>query len=157
MTGELSRHDCKKCRLLYKELAQTNSNQYNHSCCCLIFLCVCFDTLRPSQKSAMSGRAILCWSCTEQRSTELRPATPRSQVKHSTIEPLRPFCCLKKMQWSFITPDNHTGLLVISFAACFFFFFFFLLLFTANYVDPASSGSSFEPCHKIAAIILLLA
>ena len=41
----------------------------------------------------------------------------------------------------------HTGLLVISFAVFFFFFFF-----TANYVDAASSGSSFEPCHKIAAI-----
>ena len=45
-------------------------------------------------------------------------------------------------------PDKNvcTGLLVISFAA------FFFVFFTANYVDPASSGSSFEPCHKIAAI-----
>ena len=41
----------------------------------------------------------------------------------------------------------------------FFFVFFFLFFFlgggggvTANYVDPASSGSAFEPCHKIAAI-----
>ena len=49
-------------------------------------------------------------------------------------------------------PDKivHMGLLVISFAACFLFFF------TANYVDPASSGSSFEPCHKIAAINVAL-
>ena len=44
---------------------------------------------------------------------------------------------------------RYTGLLVISFAASFFCFFF-----TANYVDPASSGSSFEPWHKIAAIIV---
>ena len=47
-------------------------------------------------------------------------------------------------------PDKivYTGLLVISFAH------FFCCFFTANYVDPASSGSSFaiEPCHKIAAI-----
>ena len=65
-----------------------------------------------------------------------------------------PFCCLKKMQCSFINTvmrDKmvYKGLLVISFAACFFVFWVF---FTANYVDPASSGSSFEPCNKIAAI-----
>ena len=38
----------------------------------------------------------------------------------------------------------HTGLLVISFAACFFFFFFFfffVFFFTATYVDPASASS----------------
>ena len=50
-------------------------------------------------------------------------------------------------------PDKivHMGLLVISFAAC-----FFVCFFTANYVGPASSGSSFEPCHKIAAINVAL-
>ena len=61
---------------------------------------------------------------------KLGPAIPRSQVKHSTTEPLRPpFCCLKKMQCSFIntvTRDKivYTGLLVISFAACFVLFVF---------------------------------
>ena len=60
-----------------------------------------------------------------------------------------------KMQCSFINTVMrerivYTGLLVISFAAC--FFGGFLGFFTANYVDPASSGSSFEPCHKTAAI-----
>ena len=74
----------------------------------------------------------------------------------ATTHPPPPPCCLKKMQCSFINPvmpDKivHMGLLVISFAACFLFVFF-----TANYVDPASSGSSFEPCHKIAAINVAL-
>ena len=47
-------------------------------------------------------------------------------------------------------PDKivYTGLLVTSFSACFFLFCFF----TANYFDPASSGSSFDPSHKIVAI-----
>ena len=54
------------------------------------------------------------------------PATPRSQVKHSTTEPLRPLCCLKKMQCSFITPVMPYGI---------------ASYFTATYVDPASSGS----------------
>ena len=36
------------------------------------------------------------------------------------------------------------------FVSCMFFCFVF---FTANNVVPVSSGSSFEPCHKIAAII----
>ena len=47
---------------------------------------------------------------------------------------------------------QYTGLLVISFAAC----LSVLLFFTANYVDPASSGSSFEPCHKIAINVAFL-
>ena len=69
------------------------------------------------------------WSCTEQRSRtqcKLGPATPRSQVKTSTTEPLRPLCCLKKMQCSFITPVMPYGI---------------ASYFTATYVDPASSGS----------------
>ena len=59
-------------------------------------------------------------------------------LKSSTLPPshFAPFCCLKKMQCSFINTVNVVF--------CFFF--------TANYVDPASSGSSFEACHKIAAI-----
>ena len=74
-------------------------------------------------------------------------------LNHRATAP--PFCCLKKMQCSFfntVMRDKiaYTGLLVISFAAC--FFVFFAGFFTANYVDPASSGSSFELCHKIAAI-----
>ena len=48
----------------------------------------------------------------------------------------------------------YTGLLVISFAAC--FFSFFCVFFTANYVDPASSGSSFETCYKIAINVAFL-
>ena len=45
-----------------------------------------------------------------------------------------PFCCLKKMQCSFINTvmrDKivYTGLLVISFAVCFLFFFFFFFFF----------------------------
>ena len=33
---------------------------------------------------------------------------------------------------------------------------FICVVFTANYVDPASSGSSFEPCHKIAINVAFL-
>ena len=52
-------------------------------------------------------------------------------LKSSTLPPsyCAPLCCLREMQCSFINPvmlDKivYTGLLVISFAACFFFAFF---------------------------------
>ena len=72
-------------------------------------------------------------------------------LKSSTLPPSHcvSLCCLKKMQCSFINPVMSYGIADISFAARFVLFNFF----TANNVDPASSSSSFEPCHKAAAII----
>ena len=142
----------------------TNSNQSSHSCYCLICVCVCaiwFFTSQSKNQLCRDGSSCvdpvlskINASCSRTQ-CKLGPATPRSQVKHSTTEPLRPppLCCLKKMQCNTVMRDKivYTELLVISFAAC-FFCFFFVCFFTANHVDPASSGSSFEPCHKIAAI-----
>ena len=67
---------------------------------------------------------------------------------HRATAPPPPFDVERKCNVVLLTQLCHTGSLVISFAACFFFLFCF---FTANNVDPASSGSSFEPCHKIVA------
>ena len=109
--GKLSRHDCKNCWLLCKELAQTNSNLTNYSCYCLI-LFVWFDSLRPSV--LRKDQHVSC----SRTQPELGPTTPRSQVKHSTTEPLRPPLL---MFMNPVMPDKivYTGLLVISFAAFF--------------------------------------
>ena len=82
-----------------------------------------------------------------------RDSSVSSQALYYRATAPPPICCLKKMQCNTVMRDKivYTGLLVISFAVC-FFFFLCVCFFTANYVDPASSGSSFEPCHKIAAI-----
>ena len=99
--------------------------------CVCVCVCVCFDSLRPSQKSAMSGRAILCWSCTEQRSISHARGHSASLdpqllgLKSSTLLPSHcaPFAVWRKCNVVLLTQLCHTGLLVISFAACFFSFF----------------------------------
>ena len=110
--GKLSRHDCKNCWLLCKELAQTNLNLTNYSCYCLI-LFVWFNSLRPSV--LRKDQHVSC----SRTQCKLGPTTPRSQVKHSTTEPLRPPLL---MFINPVMPDKivYTGLLVISFAAFFY-------------------------------------
>ena len=85
------------------------------------------------KKSAMSGRVILCWSCTEQNQCVLLEDTMQAWTRNSSVSSQALYHratappCLKKMQCSFINTvmrDKmvYKGLLVISFAACFFVF-----------------------------------
>ena len=76
-------------------------------------------------------------------------------LKSSTLPPSHcaPFAVLRKCNVVLLTQLCRIKLFIRN---CYLFrlLHFFYFFFTANYVDPASSGSSFaiEPCYKIAAI-----
>ena len=130
MTGELSQHDYKNCWLLCKELAQTNSTQSNHSCCCLIFfVCVLwfFTSQSKNQLWSYVDPVLNKDQCVLLKDT-MQVWARNSSVSSQALYHRAPFAIWRKCNVVLLPQLCHTGLLVISFAACFFFFFFYIKL-----------------------------
>ena len=143
MTGNCPDMTVKNCWLLCKEIAQTNSNQSNHSCFCIVwFLCVRV-TSQSKIKLCRDGPTYVDHVLSKDRGHNASLDPQLLGLKSSTLPPSHcaPFAVWRKCNAVLLPQLCHTGLLVISFAACFFFFFFFFFVFffTATYATSICS------------------
>ena len=135
MTGNCPDMTVKNCWLLCKELAQTNSNQSNHSCFCIVwFFCVCV-TSQSKIKLCRDGPTYVDHVLSKDRGHNASLDPQLLGLKSSTLPPSHCVPLLfEENAMQFYYPSYqwlcHTGLLVISFAACFFFFFFCFFSFS---------------------------